>query len=97
MSHTLSTTNYTIDAVNVLVYDNGPEDEAPLNAEEKTFMFGPKYLAAVLAPNVTEMEVYLPSNGGWGWKHYYSPQFYRYGSNATVPTAFDELPLFERQ
>jgi alpha-D-xyloside xylohydrolase len=72
-----------------------PEDPKCWDVEAQ-YMYGDKYLVApVLAPGITEIEVYLPL--GARWKKWNGEEVHEGGQMLKTPCPIDSMPVFVRQ
>lgn len=73
-----------------------PDDAAAWRVED-AFMFGPAFLVApVLELGARSRAVYFPGGEAATWRHHYTQQVYRGGSNVTVAAPLSHFPLFTR-
>jgi len=71
-----------------------PEDKAAWQAED-CYLLGPDLLVApVMAPGVTQRQIYLPA--GEVWKDAYTGRVYDGGQTVTVPAPIDVIPVMLR-
>lgn len=72
-----------------------PGDEKALS-QPFEYMFGPALLVApVTSPGIVEKKVYLPRSAG-GWYDFWSGRRSRGGSEVSVQTPMEQIPLFVR-
>ena len=81
---------------NCPLWFDSPGDAEAWVVDDKYFMGSDYMVAPIYVANATSRSVHFPDDGASGWRHYFSGEVYRGGTQATVPAPIDTFPLVQR-